>query len=340
MPSFDKCLVSVIVPIYGVEKYLSKCIESIISQTYKNLEIILVDDGSRDNSPQIIDEFAKRDERIVVIHKKNGGLVSARKVGVKIARGDFIQFVDGDDWIDSNMINIMVSNLLKAKADIAMCSYFEVRDKILEHRFMVSSGIYKDIFLIELKKSALFKTYEPHYTFGIEPVVWNKMFSASILKQIELQIPDSITYGEDTACTFPALVNANSICVIDETLYYYRIHDDSMSKAYSSRQTIDTIVLIDYLKETIGETIFKNQLPYYHITILIANYNNESRNPVLLRAIGNYKKLHKFCKYTNLKKLFCVIDTKKLNTNTKIMMYAIRYHVDILLYILLCLRNR
>ena len=103
--------VSIIVPIYNVEKYLSKCIESILSQTYKNIEIILVDDGSPDNSPQICDEYAKKDDRIIVIHKANGGVSSARNAGIDIATGKYIGFVDPDDYIENNMYELMVNKI-------------------------------------------------------------------------------------------------------------------------------------------------------------------------------------------------------------------------------------
>ena len=106
-------LVSVIVPIYNVEKYLEKCIESIVNQTYKNLEIILVDDGSPDNCPAICDEWAQKDSRIKVIHKKNGGLSSARNAGLEVSNGEYISFVDSDDWLDENTFEEVYNNFLK-----------------------------------------------------------------------------------------------------------------------------------------------------------------------------------------------------------------------------------
>ena len=104
--------ISVIVPVYKVEKYLDKCVESIVNQTYKNLEIILVDDGSPDNCPAMCDEWAEKDERIRVIHKENGGLADARNAGMDIATGDYIGFVDSDDWIEPNMYEVLLKNAL------------------------------------------------------------------------------------------------------------------------------------------------------------------------------------------------------------------------------------
>ena len=126
----EKSLVSIIVPVYKVEKYLSRCIESIINQTYKNIEIILVDDGSPDDCPNICDEYAKADQRIIVVHKENEGLSSARNCGLNLATGDFIMFVDSDDTIDERMCEILISQVAQNKCDIVMSDFEKVRENI------------------------------------------------------------------------------------------------------------------------------------------------------------------------------------------------------------------
>ena len=135
--------ISVIVPIYKTEQFLSKCIDSIINQTYKNLEIILVDDGSPDNCPKICDEYAKRDNRIKVIHKENGGLSSARNAGIEIATGDFSAFVDSDDWIDSDMYESLVKLSDEYNADIAECGYRFIRPWKVENKILDGSNTCK-----------------------------------------------------------------------------------------------------------------------------------------------------------------------------------------------------
>lgn len=121
-------LVSIIIPVYNVGKYLSRCIESIQRQTYTNLQIILVDDGSTDSSSELCDEYEKKDDRIIVIHKENGGLSSARNAGLEICQGEFFSFVDSDDWIDENCIDIMLKAILESKSDIVQCGYRKVDD--------------------------------------------------------------------------------------------------------------------------------------------------------------------------------------------------------------------
>ena len=127
-------LISVIVPVYKAEKYLNQCIESIVSQTYQNLQIILVDDGSPDNCPAICDDWAKKDRRIVVIHKENGGQSSARNVGLDIARGEYVGFVDADDFIDHDMYEILLHSLVSTNVDIVCCGSRIVNEKGIKLR--------------------------------------------------------------------------------------------------------------------------------------------------------------------------------------------------------------
>ena len=130
-------LISIIVPVYNSEKYLDKCIKSILSQTYKNYELILIDDGSNDNSPKICDKYSKLDKRVIVIHKKNGGVSSARNAGLEIAKGQYISFVDSDDWIEKDMCEILISNAQMYNADISMCGILtENENKEWENCFL------------------------------------------------------------------------------------------------------------------------------------------------------------------------------------------------------------
>ena len=116
-------LISVIIPIYQIDRYVGSCIESVMNQTYKNLEIILVDDGSEDRGAELCDLYAKKDSRIKVIHKKNGGLVSARKAGVKIATGEYVGYVDGDDWVDEKFYEIMVKSAIQYNSDLVVAGF-------------------------------------------------------------------------------------------------------------------------------------------------------------------------------------------------------------------------
>lgn len=207
-----KPLVSVIVPIYNAEKYLVKCIESICNQYYQNLEIILVNDGSIDNSAMIIREYEKNDIRIKTIDQLNSGVSVARNHGLEVANGDYILFVDSDDWIEKNMIEVLVDNILLSNADISCCQY----DK------MVSSNITQ--FEIWDKEKTL-KEFIIHK--NINGSLGNKLIKRNILKDIFFD--SRIKYGEDALFCWQCFINISSLCITDRVLYHGTMHNDSAS---------------------------------------------------------------------------------------------------------------
>ena len=180
--------VSIIVPIYNVEKYLSKCIESILSQTYKNIEIILVDDGSPDNSPQICDEYAKKDDRIIVIHKANGGVSLARNAGIDIATGKYIGFVDPDDYIENNMYELMMNKIEEYQANIVICGYDYINENYTVERHY---HIQQDEILTQKQFISMQFDMPPTIRHGVV----NKLFIAKTLKKI--RFPEGINSSED-----------------------------------------------------------------------------------------------------------------------------------------------
>ena len=213
-------LISVIVPIFQVEKYLKKCISSIIDQSYHNLEIILVDDGSTDNCPAICDQYKEEDSRVKVIHKKNGGLSQARNVGLKFAKGDFIGFVDSDDWIEPNMYEVLLTTMLKVNADIAVCScQFEPKS---------SRTIFKDIKSYEIQQysSEDALRYILSGKNVINFYVWNKLYKRKILTDITFS--EGKIY-EDSLWTPLVIGNAKIIVCIDYPLYHYLYRSESLS---------------------------------------------------------------------------------------------------------------
>lgn len=165
-------LLSIIVPVYNVKSYLKKCVESIINQTYTNLQIILVDDGSTDGSQDICDEFAQRDSRIVVIHKENGGLSTARNVGMDRAKGAYIAFVDSDDWLEPNMYEALISQLEKHEADIVACSFYECKGDEKK-----AVGDSKNIRVIDTEEIFINKNQ-------LRFLVWNKVFRRSFVEEM------------------------------------------------------------------------------------------------------------------------------------------------------------
>ena len=213
-------LISIIVPVYQVEKYLEKCINSIIAQTYKNLEIILVDDGSTDNCPAICDRFQKEDARIKVIHQQNGGLSHARNAGLEIATGDFIGFVDSDDWIEPNMYEILMSALQDTGAEIAVCNR---QTEISDSKYLPAN--------ITSCKRKLYSSKEALRLIingrgNIRNTVWNKLYKRTVLSNISF--PEGKIY-EDLLWTPLVIGNAKLIVCMDSPLYHYLNRTDSLS---------------------------------------------------------------------------------------------------------------
>lgn len=207
-------LVSVIVPIYNVEDYLPKCIDSIICQTYKNIEIILVDDGSPDSCGQICENYKKTDSRIKVIHKENGGLSDARNAGICRAKGSYYVFIDSDDYIHERMIETLVEGVVSTGADIAVCSFKNVKeDEIIDIHSGINTGSYK---LISEDIDRLSYFYGDKYTEFT--VAWNKIYPASFFK--EIKYPKGKIH-EDEFTTYKLLELAKKIAYIDVPLYYY-----------------------------------------------------------------------------------------------------------------------
>ena len=207
-------MVSIIVPIYKVEKYLRECIESILAQTYTNLEVILVDDGSPDNCGSICDQYKEKDTRVRVIHKANGGLSDARNVGIEVAQGEFIGFVDSDDWIAPDMIAYLVDGLLQNKAQISMCNYVLAKSK----QYCINT-IQEDVFTREQALKALFSDTMENYAC-------NKLYQAELWKSVRFPVGKNF---EDVLTIYKTFEQASCIVQLPEAKYYYRIRSDSIS---------------------------------------------------------------------------------------------------------------
>ena len=210
--------ITVIVPVYNVEKYLDRCMESILAQTYTKLEIILVDDGAADSSGAICDSYAQKDERVQVIHKENGGLSSARNAALDIAQGEYIGFVDSDDYISVDMFEKLYQACVQYESEIAICCHYTERgDRLLIEEPIVDESIqYTGVEALEL----LIRDQ------GIRNYAWDKLYKASLFQSI--RYPDGRNY-EDIATTYLLFYRAKRICSIPRYLYYYQIREGSIS---------------------------------------------------------------------------------------------------------------
>ena len=212
-------LISVIVPVYNVEKYINKCVDSIIGQDYANLEIILVDDGSPDNCGKICDEYKKLDKRVKVIHKSNGGLSSARNAGIEIAKGDYIGFVDSDDYIEPCMYDKLLKALLQEKCSLAICGtayVFENGKRI--NKTNAGNTVVMDFeeALTEMNQYRLF-----------DMGAWSKLYEARLFKNIRFPVGK---LSEDFYIMYKIFDNANKIVFISDPAYNYLQRENSISR--------------------------------------------------------------------------------------------------------------
>lgn len=239
---------SVIVPIYKVEKYLGNCIESVLSQTFGDFELILVDDGSPDKCPEICDEYAKKDNRIVVLHKENGGLVSARQAGIKLAKGDYIFNLDADDAVENDALSSAYEIIKSTNADIVSFShkYYingqrgEIVHDILDEGLYEKADIENKVFPVLLAD----KNMKQSFYF-----VWGRAFKRELVLPNELNVDTRITIGEDVMCIVPSFLQAERVYFSHNPVYLYTIRNDSMSVSSFTRQMRQFDILIRCLRQ-------------------------------------------------------------------------------------------
>lgn len=228
-------MISIIVPIYNIAEYLPQCIESILGQSFPDIEVILVDDGSTDGSAAICEEYRQKDSRIIVVHKDNGGLVSARKAGLKAAHGQYIAYVDGDDWIEPDMYEKLYREMAEQDVDVVMCGRYEDTGDVSREVFHgISEGRYgKQELMHDVYPQMIAGDY--FFEWGIFPGLWDKLFRRDCLEEFQMEVDERIVMGEDAACTYPCLLNTESIYIMHECLYHYRQTAFSMVKNIQNR---------------------------------------------------------------------------------------------------------
>lgn len=264
-------LVSIIIPIYNVESYLDRCINSIINQTYNNIEIILVDDGSTDNSGNIADQYAQNYDYITVIHQINNGLSNARNIGLENAKGEWIIFVDSDDYVDKNYISKLINDAIDKDADISTCNCQKVDEKnnqlndIYDWPDTVLSG--KEAIEYRFKKA-----YGSH--------IWLCLFKTSIFKENRIKFPEGREY-ESFAVIIQALYYARRVAFTNDKLYYYVSRNDSITHKTISRKTFNDKIaamkdLHDFNSNEANNEI-KKYLDYYSFVVINGILNDISK---------------------------------------------------------------
>ena len=282
--------ISIITPIYNVESSLSNCLQSLLSLVYPNLEFILIDDGSTDNSGAICDNYAMRDSRIKVLHQDNKGVSAARNAGLEIATGDYIGFVDPDDWVEPDMFEVLYNSIIQYNADIVICNHFihpdagDVKTALSGHKGALT------------QENALVQLFETH---RFEGFLWNKLFSASVFTSKEtgkkIRFIDSVHVCEDIAFVMDCFLNSNSIFYIPEPLYHYVIHEGSAINSYGIKRESELIArqyIIDRLA-TVDKDL-QEQARYKYVDVALGliwmavRTHRYDRLPVLKPEVRKY----------------------------------------------------
>lgn len=231
--------VSIVVPVYKVEDYLSRCVESLLNQTYRNIEIILVDDGSPDNCPQLCDEYAVNDSRVIVIHKKNGGLSDARNSGIGAASGKYLVFVDSDDWVHAEFIETLVRATEDTGADVAVCGFQRVTDS-------ETSSLTVDVNTSEIEVCSPMEAIKDILSADTKlwVMTWNKLYKKSLFTDNKILFPVGKLH-EDNFTTYKLFFYAHKVARSSRDLYYYLQRDDSImgqkfnSKRYDALEAVE-----------------------------------------------------------------------------------------------------
>lgn len=289
-------LFSVIIPFYNVKDYLHKCIKSILCQKFKDYELILVDDGSTDGSSSICDEYAQNDSRIRVIHKKNGGVVSARNTGIKEARGEYILYVDGDDWVSENWMEVISAQITSApeKPDIVVFGSIGIyNDKQSAHIINAPEGFYdrtrlkKEIFpnLIRDKNRYVEDSV-------ILPAPWNKAYKRHILEKHHC-FDERISIGDDNAFVFECILCAHSITICKDILYYYnRLNSESMLTKPDLDRLKKRLLLFQYVKTRLApyNSVIGRQMDDFYASRIIYDITCMYKNTTDLKKSAHHLK--------------------------------------------------
>ena len=265
--------ISIIIPVYNVEKYIEKCINSVLLQTFTNFECIIIDDGSTDNSGVICDGYAKKDYRIKVIHKENSGVSSARNTGLDIAKGEWIAFVDGDDWVDEKYLEFLYGNAVTYNVDVSICGVNTFKDGKVSHR---------DKYLYDAtltSNEAISLMFDRKYSFG--GFSFNKLLRKQLIERGNFRYGEEVKYLEDVQFFYNIFKITNKIYYSPQPYYFYRQIESSVTNQVGFTPAVDTaIIVFERLCEKeqdfeIRQKIIFNKICFIYGTGMICILNNK-----------------------------------------------------------------
>lgn len=297
--------ISIIIPIYNVEQYLSRCLDSVTNQTYSNLEIILINDGSKDSCLEICKDYQKRDSRIIIIDKINEGVSVARNTGIETATGKYIGFVDPDDWIEPDMYENMYNTIEKYKCSIAFCNYSKDRKNRRSYKTIkTKKNVLGKLDIInELIANMIgIEDILPKY-YTVMGSVWRCLYNREFLNKFELRFKPGITIMEDLLFNIQALIYCDKVCIDSGYYYHYMINKTSSLHTYNKKMWQDNVevhnMLEKILKDAELDEYLRNRLDSRYIAMAACAVGNEvyrsnmklSQRMYIAKYIMNDKKL-------------------------------------------------
>lgn len=274
-------LISIIVPVYNVEAYLARCIDSILKQTHDNIEIILVNDGSKDNSGAICDEFAEKDKRIRVIHQENKGVSASRNAGLDVVSGEWIGFVDSDDWIEPEMFEMLLKAAVNSGKLVAVCGFVKYHlNGWMEER------VFEEIPKVLGKEQALEYMLSNRYYEGY---IWNKLFSYKLIEGMRIRFDKTIHACEDLLFSTQVFSNINGIIYVNLPLYHYEIRENSSVSIFDEKRLTGlgarryVVELVGGASESLKQLV---QVQYTHYAIgLLYKAGQSCKNDMYLKRL-------------------------------------------------------
>lgn len=280
-------MVSVIVPVYNAELYLERCLDSLVNQTLVDIEIICVNDGSTDSTPDILERYQKRYQNIKVCSQCNKGQVASRKAGLNLASGMYIGFVDADDWVETNMYEELLQKAEEFNAELVTCGYYLEGNYTTTHLDNIKEGLYESGSMQHLRNNTIYN-YEKKET-GIRGAVWCKLFERNVIINALQNISDDILIAEDKLCVIKSILECNSVYVIGKPLYHWVINNNSISHSddVTYLQKIDNVyryLISLYDHENFTDTM-RNQCELYIVELLTLGINDRMgfKNQYMLR---------------------------------------------------------
>lgn len=335
--------ISVVVPIFNVENYLERSINSLINQTFKNLEIILVNDGSTDNSKLICEQFKKLDDRIILINKKNEGVSIARNTGIENARGKYIVFMDPDDSIDLEMYDSLYNAIEKANCDICMCNYNRVENNhIKKIKLPFESGLHEketiDNLILELVCNK---------NFGEESVMgspWRAIYRSDIIRENNIIFPKNIRPMQDLIFNLQYLKCCESLYIIQDFHYSYYVNEGSGVTSYNPKGFENSVKVYEFVKNCVTQEIdsdeLGNRLKNRWIDLVLRAIWMVAHKDNPDKLVHKYKEISKILNHDNTVLASRTINTKNLKIKNRLLIYAIKTKKVVFLYFYYKLTNK